>query len=219
MAEQEVEPKPRHDPKLSKTLSWLLRHQAVSQGLDMQENGYVPCSQVVSLLAKRCIPGMTQKRLEDEVAACPKRRLEFSPSRKHVRASRGHSIRSVKDAQLLTPMLDADAASALCAVYGTSLEKWESVKTLGLRCGARNHLHIATRGCKTGFVIGKANTNANVLIYIDMKACLAAGIAFYIASTGILLTRGQDDSGCLPATFFSRAVLCNPDETDTELLP
>ena len=209
-----------HDVKLSKTLSWLLRHQAVTQGLCLRNDGYAPCAQVVSVLSKRCIPGMTQRRLEDEVAACPKRRFELSPCRQYVRASRGHSIRTVDDEKLLTQVLDAevDAVASTRPVYGISLAAWEEAKASGLQSGSKNHLHIATDTCKSGFVIGKANTNANVLVHLDVKAAVEDGVVFYTAGNGVLLTRGVQNSGCLPAKYFLSALLHNADGTETNLL-
>jgi len=213
-----MDARPRHDVKLSKTLAWLLRHQAVSQGLDIRQDGFVPCSQVVSLLAKRCIPGMTFRSLENEVAACPKQRFELSPCREYVRASRGHSIRAVDDTQLLT-LAHLDDVAALQPTYGVSQAAWDGIKATGLHCGSKNHLHIATRACTTGFAMGKANKNANVVIHINVKDAANDGIVFYTARNGALLTRGLGDSGCLPAKYFSRAVLHNADGTETELLP
>jgi RNA:NAD 2'-phosphotransferase (TPT1/KptA family) len=45
---------PRDPPEvqLSKTLSWLLRHGAKSQGLPMRDDGYVRVKDLVSLASK-----------------------------------------------------------------------------------------------------------------------------------------------------------------------
>ena len=193
-----------HDVKLSKTLSWVLRHQAIQKGLDMQEDGYVPCRQVVALLAQRCIPGMTQARLLAEVAACPKRRFELSPDGEYVRATRGHSIRSVDDMRLLHELVDTSTVGE--ATYGVSEKQWEVIKSAGLSCGSKNHIHIATPASKNGYVMG-AGRESHVVIYIDVPRAIRDGIKFFLASNGVLLTRGVAGEGVLPAAYFLKAVL------------
>ena len=205
-----------HDVKLSKSLAWVLRHQAVNEGLDIQADGYVPCSQVVELLSKRSIPHMTQKMLEDEVAACPKHRFQLTPCKTRIRASRGHSIRTVEDSKLLQALTDVDVESIEDPVYGTNEWAWTREKTAGLSSGSKNHIHIATKTSKHGYRIGKANTNANILIFLDIAGAMADGIVFYKAANGVLLTRGVGNSGCLPSKYFLRAVRHNADGSTTE---
>ena len=207
-----------HDVRLSKTLSWLLRHQAAKEGLDMQHDGFVPCEQVVSFLSARSIPGMTMQQLLNEVRACPKRRLELSPDHTQVRAVHGHSIRELDDARVLVEITDAD--TVIDARYGISFKQWETVKTEGLRCGTRNHLHIATRNSKSGYVIGKPGGDADVLVYLDIASAMKDGVKFFLAPNGVVLTRGvhQADAAAgsvIPPKYFTRAVLCNHDGSFT----
>ena len=196
-----------HDVQLSKALAWVLRHQAVKHGLDMQEDGYVSCRQVVEFLAKRCIPGMTQARLKGEVDACPKRRFELSPCETYIRASRGHSIRSVKDIRLLQKVVDASTVSD--AVYGTTSKLWEIIRETGISRGHKNHICIATRDCTTGYSID----HSDVLVYIDIAQAISDGITFYVAANGCVLTRGVNDNGILPTKYFLRVVSQHPTPT------
>ena len=189
-----------HDVQLSKTLAWVLRHQAVKHGLDIREDGYVPCHQVVEFLAKRCIPGMTQARLKGEVDACPKRRVELTPCENYIRASRGHSIRSVEDVRLLQEVVDASTVRD--AVYGTSSKSWEVIRETGLSRGHKNHICIATRDSKSGY----STADSNVLIYIDVAQAISDGITFFVATNGCILTRGVNESGMLPSKYFLRVV-------------
>ena len=213
-----------HDVKLSKTLSWVLRHQAVKQGLDMRDDGYVPCSQVLALLRRRCMPSMTMERIYGEVAACPKHRFELTPCKQFIRASRGHSIRHLNDAKMLKEITDASSPSIRGAVYGTSVASWPEISKSGIRRGGKNHIHIATQDSKNGFVIG-AKTNASVLIYIDIASAMADGIKFYLAETGVVLTRGiscgdgsNGEDDVLPSKYFTLATFKNIDGTTANLL-
>ena len=205
-----------HDARLSKTLSWLLRHQAAKEGLDMSDDGYVPCHQVVTFLSNRCIPDMTHKKLLNEIHACPKRRLQLSQCGTYVRASHGHSIRNIDDARILEEV--TDASTVIDAAYGIGHKQWETVRTAGLKCGTRNHLHISTRDSKSGYIIGKPGGDADVVVFINVARAIADGVKFYMASNGVILTRGVDEKGELPIRYFTRAVLHNQDGSESELL-
>ena len=202
------------DIRLSKSLSWILRHQAKKQGLSMREDGFVPCAEVSACLAKSGTPGITLKRLQIATARCPKRRFELSPCGAFIRATQGHSIHGVDDAQLLVEI--TDATSVPVAVHGTRRVCWESLKETGLLCGSRNHIHIATsEASAAGFAGGDADA---VLVYIDVVRAMRDGLRFFQASNGVVLTRGVDDAGCLPATYFASAVRRNRDGSETRLL-
>ena len=188
----------------------------------MRDDGYVPVEQVLATLVKNRVPGITLSRILREVDNCPKRRFEVTPCRTFIRASRGHSIRHLNDAQMLTEITDASTVHG--AVYGTSSTLWPGIRETGIRRGAKNHIHIATRDSTHGYVIGVANSNANVLVYIDVAAAMANGILFYLVDNGVVLTRGVQrvhhtttEDYVLPATYFTRAVLHNADGTVTEL--
>lgn len=202
-----------HDVRLSKTLSWLLRHQAAKEGLDIQTDGFVPCDQVVGFLSKRHIPGMTRQRLFDEVRACPKQRLELSPCGLYVRASHGHSIRALEDEKFLVEI--ADASTVVNPTYGISSQQWQVVRTAGLRCGTRNHLHIATCNSNSGYTIGKPGGKADVLVHLDLGRAMADGMKFFLASNGVVLTRGLH--GVVLPTYFARVVIHNGDGSTAEL--
>jgi 2'-phosphotransferase len=45
--------------------------------------------------------------------------------------------------------------------------------------------------------------SADILIYIDLKKALDAGIKFFLSANGVVLTAG-DDTGFLKPEFFSR---------------
>jgi 2'-phosphotransferase len=198
-----------HDVHLSKTLAWVLRHEAKKAGLDMRADGFVPCAQVLSLLKNRCFLNVSQARLTAQVQACPKRRLELTPCGMFIRASRGHSIRNLDDTQILPRLVDADAI--VDAVHEVRRTVWLTARTAGLRCNVRNHIHFATQKSTSGYVFkGGAE---NVHVYLDTAKAIADGVKLYLAGNGVVLTRGVGDTGVLPAVYFKRAVaVCNDGE-------
>jgi 2'-phosphotransferase len=42
-----------NDTDISKTLSWVLRHGAVQEGLTIEPSGYVPLEEVIQLLRRK----------------------------------------------------------------------------------------------------------------------------------------------------------------------
>jgi 2'-phosphotransferase len=178
----------------------------------MSRDGYVLIQDVVDLLTAKHVPNISVQCIVDEAHACPKRRFQLSPCGELIRASQGHSIRDVDDVTMLVKI--TDGATVHGAVHGTSLDAWESIRVTGLRCGRRNHIHIATTGCTSGYKIGGAGT---VLIHIDVVTAMAAGIVFYLAPNGVVLTRGVQDGGVLPVQYFRYAERCEADGSRTRL--
>ena len=83
--------------------------------------------------------------------------------------------------------------------------------------GSRNHIYIATRDSRHGHAIAAAKAKTGILIYIDLATAIKDGVVFYKTADGILLTRGVDNGGFLPARYFLRAVRYNGDGSVTDL--
>ena len=86
----------KHNVKLSKALSWLLRHNITAQGLTATPEGYVEVSKVLALPRFR---GYTQAQVEDVVAKNDKQRFALSRNDKGalmIRANQGHTIEARK---------------------------------------------------------------------------------------------------------------------------
>lgn len=49
-------------------------------------------------------------------------------------------------------------------------------------------------------------SDVDLLIYVDLPKAMAAGVKFFKSTNNVVLTRGMDESGVLPAMFFQRAV-------------
>ncbi len=86
------------DVKLSKALSYLLRHGAVEQGLKMDTAGYVKLDDVMKYLKqKKGYKNIHVKDIQAVVDTNDKKRFEIKDEEKHVyiRATQGHSIKDV----------------------------------------------------------------------------------------------------------------------------
>ncbi|KAF9785239.1 KptA family-domain-containing protein [Thelephora terrestris] len=137
---------PRDDPKtrLSKTLSFVLRHGAEKEGIPMRPDGFVL---VNDLLAKPKFRELNLETLQSIVKEDNKQRYHLVqdvdqdgvPSHWIIRANQGHSLKTVEvDSR---EILSADEVPM--AVHGTNRKAWASIEKQGLSRMTRNHIHIA----------------------------------------------------------------------------
>lgn len=87
-----------HDVKLSKALSYLLRHGAIEEGLKMNAAGYVKLDDVMKYLKeKKGYKNLHFKDIQAVVDTNDKKRFELNEEGKHIciRATQGHSIKEV----------------------------------------------------------------------------------------------------------------------------
>ncbi|KAF8074672.1 KptA family-domain-containing protein [Lyophyllum atratum] len=188
--------------RLSKTLSWLLRHGAKGEGLPMRPDGYV---NVTDLLAnpKMKGQGLDLAGLQEIVKADLKKRydlMEDAEAAWWIRANQGHSIKTIK--LDLKPILSVADIPTGVAVHGTSKKAWELISKEGLSKMKRNHIHLA-QGVPGNNVISGMRNSSQILIFIDVQKALDAGIEFHFSDNGVVLTEGNE-AGILASEFFQR---------------
>ncbi|GMG35446.1 unnamed protein product [Aspergillus oryzae var. brunneus] len=154
---------------------------------------------------------------------------DLDPAHFLIRATQGHSIKSVDAASLMEKLsLDEEAKLPDTVVHGTFHAAWPAILASGgLKSMGRNQVHFATgpsvesvlaqgaQGSKevTGDhgekVISGMRRDAQVLIYIDLKKALAAGCPFWRSENGVILSEGmvvEGSSGIVPVEFFDVVV-------------
>ena len=77
--------------RLSKTLSYVLRHRPDSIGLTVDEGGWIPVDELLAAWRRHQEP-ISRAELEEVVATSDKRRFSFSPDGLRIRANQGHSV-------------------------------------------------------------------------------------------------------------------------------
>ncbi|KAF9459323.1 KptA family-domain-containing protein [Collybia nuda] len=196
--------------RLSKTLSWLLRHGAKGEGLAMRADGYV---KVTDLLENPKLKSQSLQLtgLQEIVKADAKKRydlvFEVDPLGSDpavgawwIKANQGHSIKTVK--LELKPIVALSDIPTGIAVHGTQRKAWESIVTQGLSKMKRNHIHLA-QGVAGENVISGMRNSSQILIFIDVQKALDAGIKFFFSDNGVILTEGNN-TGFLGPEFFLR---------------
>lgn len=191
--------------KISKELSYLLRHGAEKVGLPIDSAGYVPLSDI---LARKDFRNTTEANIREIVASCEKQRFAIrdgEDGKVYIRANQGHSMKDVIDeGALLTPISDAHEYPVV--VHGTYLEAWELIKASGLSRMARTHIHFAVGLPGESGVISGMRKSAEVLVFVDLARALADGIPFFVSANKVVLSPGAGSTGAIPAKYFQRVV-------------
>ncbi|KAJ5385108.1 hypothetical protein N7517_003019 [Penicillium concentricum] len=136
---------------------------------------------------------------------------DTDPANFLIRATQGHSIKTVDAASFLEPLSLSDESKLPdTVVHGTFHATWPAIlQSGGLRCMGRNHIHFATGPSLESVLAvptddaaqGKSKPNdpgvisgmrrdAQVLIYIDVRKALEAGVPFWRSENGVILSEG-----------------------------
>ncbi|CZT22632.1 related to tRNA 2`-phosphotransferase [Ramularia collo-cygni] len=216
---------PTREVQVSKKLSWLLRHGAEKEGLQLQEGGFISVSDVLS---NRNIQSLkvTLEEVQEIVRDNDKQRFTLTPASESVdptssnpkdyliRANQGHSLK-VESEGLLQPITAENAPES--AVHGTTHSAWLLIAASGgLKPMGRNHVHFAS-GLPEGFksvveagsagdeapVISGMRKSSTILMFLDIKKAMEAGVEFWLSDNGVILSAGNVD-GLIPLEYFKR---------------
>ncbi|XP_040184975.1 tRNA 2'-phosphotransferase 1 isoform X2 [Rana temporaria] len=199
------------DVRLSKLLSYALRHGAVSMGLNMASDGFVPVSSLLSLPQFR---PFSLNDIERIVGSNDKQRFTLRSSdpegKLEIRANQGHSLQVEVELSPLGTELPPQA------IHGTYVRHWPSILHSGLSRMSRTHIHLSTELPGEGNkVISGMRRDCEVAIFIDLPKAIADQIPFFWSANHVLLTPGNADGVLLPK-YFLKALQLRPQR---KLLP
>ncbi|MGY1697141.1 MULTISPECIES: RNA 2'-phosphotransferase [unclassified Geodermatophilus] len=162
--------------RVSKRLSYVLRHRPDSVGLTLDDAGWVDVDALLAALAAHGLP-LTREDLDRVVAANDKRRFAVDGTGTRIRASQGHSV----------PVALGYAAEQPPAVlfHGTPVRSLPAVLAEGLRPGRRHAVHLSADEA-TARAVGERRGRAAVL-RVDAAALAAAGAVFTRSANGVWL--------------------------------
>lgn len=161
--------------KVSKFLSFLLRHHPEAAGLQLEPGGWVPVDDLLAG-ARRLGRKLERAHLDAVVAEGDKPRFRVEGDR--IRANYGHSV----------PVdLCLEPASPPETLYhGTARRSLRSIQRSGLRPGRRQLVHLSVDK-ETARTSGQRHGQAVVLV-IEARGLAAEGHPFYRPAAGIWLT-------------------------------
>lgn len=196
------------DIRLSKSLSYVLRHGASQMGFQMSTDGFVFLE---DLLAHPQFRSCSVNDVKRVVETNDKQRFKLQPhpenGRLQIRANQGHSVQ-VEDLEL-KPVLAGSPNCPSEAVHGSYLRNWNSIQQHGLSRMKRTHIHLAPGLPGEEGVISGMRKDCDLAIFIDVTKALSDGIQFFWSDNGVLLTTGDTEGKLLPK-YFSRALRLRP---------
>ena len=163
--------------RISKFLSYVLRHHPEAAGLTLGEGGWVD---VEALLAGAEAAGIRLDRalLEEVVQQNNKQRFAFSEDGLRIRANQGHSV-AIDLA--LTPVGPPD-----WLYHGTAQRYLPSIRAAGLLRGRRHHVHLSP-DAETAGSVGRRHGKP-VVLEVAAGAMHTSGFLFYRTANGVWLT-------------------------------
>jgi putative RNA 2'-phosphotransferase len=157
------------DPKLSKRVAYVLRHNPGSIGLTLDPHGWVKMTALQRGL------GISRRVLTELVAADEKQRYTIDGDR--IRAAQGHSVPvQLQHEQLVPPAV---------LYHGTVAAALPGIRATGLQRGQRLAVHLSGE-VATAETVG-ARRGAPVILQVDAAGMHAAGYAFHRSENGVWL--------------------------------
>lgn len=186
--------------KISKTMSWILRHGLDELGLKIDNMGRIPLKVLIEQKQIKQL-GANELIVKEIVDTSDKKRfrLDKVDGEWMIGAVQGHSATIGEKIDTSKLMEKITKPVELC-VHGTYTKFIESIKKTGLNRMGRTHIHFATGFPSDSNVISGARSSANVFIVLDMEKAMEDGIEFFSSSNGVILTEGV--GGVLDPMYF-----------------
>ncbi len=160
--------------KTSKYLSFVLRHNPGSIGLQLDEAGW---ADVGELIEKASVP-LSRALIEETVETNDKQRFALSDDGSRIRASQGHSI----DVNLgLEPEVPPEIL-----YHGTATRFMHSIRKQGLLPGNRQFVHLSADE-ETARKVGSRH-GVPVILTLPALQMHEAGQEFYLSDNQVWLT-------------------------------
>lgn len=165
------------NPKLSRFMSFVLRHRPDVIGLALDQQGWASIDDLV-LKSSAAGHSFSREDLMHVVNASAKRRFTLSPDGHRIRAAQGHSV---------TIDLGLSKQEPPTVLYhGTARRFLRSILSDGLTPQARQQVHLSVDEA-TAKLVGERHGDP-VVLTVDGHRMHAAGFRFYVADNGVWLT-------------------------------
>jgi len=162
--------------KISKSLSYWLRHRPESIGITLEKDGWTNVNELIEK-AKSEIE-FSLDDLKEVVKNCDKQRFKLSDDFSKIRANQGHSV----DVKINFKEITAPPV----LYHGTVGQFIDSIKKKGLIPGKRHHVHLS-KDIETATKVGERRGKP-IILEIDAKAMQDDWVKFYISDNGVYLT-------------------------------
>jgi len=180
-----MQQKEKDHKKISKFISYVLRHHPEELGIELDENGWAPVDRLIQKMNERAFD-ISPALLEEIVANNDKKRFAFNEDKTMIRASQGHSI------SIALNLAPANPPSIL--YHGTGEKNVTSILQTGLDKRERQHVHLSAN-LETAIAVGSRHGRPRVF-EIPAHKMQQQGYLFYRSDNGVWLTEA------VPAAFL-----------------
>jgi putative RNA 2'-phosphotransferase len=163
--------------RLSKLLSFGLRHDPEALGLVLDDAGWVSVDLLLLALSARG-EVITRAELEELVRASDKQRFALSEDSARIRANQGHSI------EVDLGLVPRDPPHRL--YHGTIVRFIDSIRRSGLVHGDRTHVHLSGDDA-TAMIVAKRRKGVPVILVVRADEMKRDGLPFYCSDNGVWL--------------------------------
>lgn len=179
----------KYEMKVSKTMSYILRHNPYEFNLEVDDNGFVDFEKLVYSLKK------TYKNISSEdvifiVNNDDNKRYEISKDKTKIRAIYGHTFDfKIEKKECVPPAI---------LFHGTNIDAWNNIVKNGyLKKMQRQYVFLSSEEEKAERVAVRRKNKQYVILKIDTVLAIKEGIKFYRESNGIYMS---DD---IPVKFIN----------------
>ena len=163
--------------KISKFLSFVLRHKPETINLVLDENGWANVEELITKSTNDS-QGFTLEELDEIVLTNDKKRFIFNEDKTKIRANQGHSI---EIDLALKPQQPPEFL-----YHGTAQSNLDSILKNGIEKRNRQHVHLSQdkeTATKVGMRHGKP-----LILTIKTGKMFEDGILFYLSENNVWLT-------------------------------
>jgi len=170
--------------RLSRFLTFLLRHKPKDYPLTIDREGFAPWQEVVDMVQERFYDA-TEEQIRDLIASGEKKRFEMRGDK--VRATYGHSFP--------VDLGNTQATPPAQLYYGAARDLAQSMLRNGLKPRDRQYVHLSVSAAEAESV-ARRHDPAPAILVVDAQAAHAEGIRFFESGPLFLVE-------AVPAKFLS----------------
>lgn len=163
--------------RISKFLSYALRHQPEKSGISLDQSGWASIEQLIEASRANGIE-LTREELQNVVDNNDKKRFALSEDGHSIRANQGHSIK--------VDLGYNPAAPPEILYHGTADRFLASIKRQGLIKGSRHHVHLSMEA-EVAQLVGQRHGKP-VVLKVRAGEMRKDGFVFYLSANGVWLT-------------------------------
>lgn len=168
---------PKRNLRISKTMSYLLRHGLKSSSFRVYKGGYVELDELRQQLKIKLRIDITDQMIREIVDTDHKKRYSIDGTK--IRANYGHSVE--------IDMFYSEKEPPRNLYHGTSHRSLPKIRKHGIRSMSRNYVHLSGEK-ETARKVGHRHGKPVVLI-VDAKQMMRDGFSFFLSESNIWLTK------------------------------